>query len=136
MTDKKASKSNSRELSSLFAVAANRSDEWRQLNALTRAWAAADAKSPKAKSLASEAQALFSAISRLEYCWAYPGPRLLAGIAAAFEGSDAGTAARLVLKVSAALLSGGFSSRRHGLGSRRGRRCTHPRQRAAGGGRA
>lgn len=108
MTDKKASKSNSRELSSLFAVAANRSDEWRQLNALTRAWAAADAKSPKAKSLASEAQALFSAISRLEYCWAYPGPRLLAGIAAAFEGSDAGTAARLVLKVSAALLSGDF----------------------------
>jgi len=63
MTDKKASKSASRELSGLFAVAANRSDEWRQLNALTRAWAA-DPKGAKAKSVASDPEAFFAGVAR------------------------------------------------------------------------
>ena len=77
----------------MFAVAANRSDQWRQLNALTRAWAAADPKGPKCKALGSEIAAYFGGLTRLEHCWAYPGTRLLGAIEAAIEERNAASTA-------------------------------------------
>jgi arginine decarboxylase len=51
---------------------------------------------------------LFARIGRLEQCWAYPGPRLLAAIGDAIAQRDASVCARLVQKVSAAMLSGDY----------------------------
>ncbi len=51
---------------------------------------------------------LFDTATRLEYCWAYPGERLLAALRDALDGSDAALFARLVQKVSGALLSGDY----------------------------
>ncbi|HSD16883.1 MAG TPA: hypothetical protein VLC71_06430 [Thermomonas sp.] len=89
-----------------FGVASNRADQWRQLNALARAWAGAGEKQRAARQ--AECAAQWQAVRSLEHFWAYPGPRLLAGLASALESGDATTFARLAQKVSGALLSGGF----------------------------
>ena len=51
---------------------------------------------------------LLGSITRIEYCWAYPGPRLLAAIGEALERRDPAGFARLVQKVSRALLTSDF----------------------------
>jgi arginine decarboxylase len=48
------------------------------------------------------------AITRLEQCWAYPGPRLLAAVGEAMAQRDAATFARLVQKISGAMLTGDY----------------------------
>ncbi len=76
------------ELTKIFAAASERVDQWSQLNALARAWATATPKGPRADKLHGEILKLWGAITRIEYCWAYPGPRLLTAI------SDGAGAAR------------------------------------------
>jgi len=93
-------------LAPVFAAAVNRTDQWRELHALSRAWATAPAA--KAESLRTEAAALFASISRLEPCWAYPGSRLLTGIGEAITQRDAAACARLVQKVSGSLQTGNY----------------------------
>src|SRR6187549_1374927 len=88
-----------------FGVASNRADQWRQLNALARAWAAGGTKGAAKQ---EECTRQWHAVRALEHFWAYPGPRLLEALSAALEAGDAATFARLVQKVSGALLSGGF----------------------------
>ena len=91
-------------LSNVLVAASLRNDQWRQLNAAARAWASAG---ESARGAARDACAkLFDTVTRLEYCWAYPGERLLAALRDALDGSDAALFARLVQKVSGALLSG------------------------------
>lgn len=92
------------DLASVFAAAVNRTDQWRELHALSRAWATAQGTQAEAQRV--EAARLLQAISRLEQCWAYPGPRLLTALGEAMVQRDAATFARLVQKVSGALLSG------------------------------
>ena len=92
-------------LSSVFAAASTRAGLWRQLNALTRAWANLSDKSARAEELRGQASQLFERLRQLEHCWAYPGPRLLEAVAEALQG-DAAASARLVQKVSGALVSG------------------------------
>lgn len=91
-------------LAPILAAAVNRTDQWRELHALSRAWATA--RGNQAESQRAEAARLLHSISRLEQCWAYPGPRLLAAVGEAMAQRDAATFARLVQKVSSALLSG------------------------------
>ena len=83
-----------------------RADHWRQLNASARAWAAGSGDA--AARHRSEAAALLDTVVRLEYCWAYPGERLLGALREALERSDASQFSRLAQKVSAAILSGDF----------------------------
>ncbi|WP_372016290.1 hypothetical protein [Pseudoxanthomonas sp. 10H] len=93
-------------LSNVLVAASLRTDQWRQLNAAARAWATAgDAARGAAR---AECAKQFDAATRLEYCWAYPGERLLAALRDALDASDAGLFARLVQKVSGALLSGDY----------------------------
>ena len=92
------------QLSNVLVAASLRSDQWRQLNAAARAWAGAG-EATRGSARAACAR-LFDAAVRLEYCWAYPGERLLDALRDALDGSDAALFARLVQKVSGALLSG------------------------------
>jgi len=101
------------DLTTVLAAADNRTDQWRELNAIARAWATAEPKGAQADSLRADAVGLLGAIARLEQCWAYPGPRLLTAIVEAMAQHDAASFARLVQKVSGALLSGDY--RRHEL---------------------
>ena len=94
------------ELAPIFAAAVNRTDQWRELHALSRGWATA--QGAQAEDLRAGAAKLLQVITRLEQCWAYPGPRLLTAIGEAIAQRDAATFARLVQKVSGALLSGDY----------------------------
>lgn len=103
---KTSSPVNTATLSSSFGATSDRTDHWRQLNALARAWAAAGDKNAAAKK--AECVSQWALVRGLEYFWAYPGPRLLDALSTAIAGQDAETFARLVQKVSGALLSGDF----------------------------
>jgi arginine decarboxylase len=103
---KKTDESRTQNLAGIFAAAVSRTDQWRELHALSRAWATAPGI--QAESQRTEAAQLFQTITRLEQCWAYPGPRLLAAIGEAIAQRDAATFVRLVQKVSSALLSGDY----------------------------
>src|ERR1044071_6380514 len=107
-TNKNADESRAQSLTTVFAAADRRTDQWRQLHALSRAWATAPANSDQAESLRADATRTFEAIARLEHCWAYPGPRLLNALSEAIEQRDATSFARLVQKASGALLSGDY----------------------------
>jgi arginine decarboxylase len=96
------------ELKKVFAVASARIDQWSQLNALARSWATVAATSQHAGKRHADILKLFGSIARIEYCWAYPGPRLLAAIGEALERRDPAGFARLVQKVSRALLTSDF----------------------------
>ncbi len=95
-------------LATVLAAGGSRIDQWSQLNAVARAWATAGAGSARSGKLRSDAASQFAALARVEHCWAYPGRRLLAAVSEALEGGDAAVFARLVQKVSRALLSGDF----------------------------
>src|SRR5687768_9380376 len=99
-------------LANVFVAASARADQWRQLNALTRAWANLSDKSPRAEDLRNQSVQLFQTIKRLEHCWAYPGTRLLDAIGEALQG-DAADSARLVQKVSGAVVSGDYRRDEH-----------------------
>ncbi len=93
-------------LSNVLVAASMRSDQWRQLNAAARAWSSAgDAARSGARDACTK---LLDEVVRLEHCWAYPGERLLAAVREALERGDAALFARLVQKVSGALLSGDY----------------------------
>ena len=93
-------------LSNVLVAASLRADQWRQLNASARSWAIAGEQARGAARDACAKQ--FDLATRLEYCWAYPGERLLAALRDALDAADAALFARLVQKVSGALLSGDY----------------------------
>jgi arginine decarboxylase len=96
------------ELKKVFAVASARIDQWSQLNALARSWATVAPTGAQAGTRHADIVKLLGSITRIEYCWAYPGPRLLAAIGEALERRDPAGFARLVQKVSRALLTSDF----------------------------
>ena len=73
-------KTAAQDLTPVFAAADHRTDQWRQLHALSRAWATAPAKGAQAENLRTDAARTFGSLVRLEHCWAYPGPRLLTAL--------------------------------------------------------
>src|SRR5688572_19566789 len=95
-------------LKNVFAAASARADQWRHLNAIARAWASAAPRSAQADKLREEARGIIAALARLEHCWAYPGQRLLDAVNEAASESDPATFARLVQRISGAILTGEF----------------------------
>jgi len=95
-------------LSHFFSEAEARIDRWRQINAVSRAWEAAIAQGQSDERFHTEAVQLYAEIRPLEDYWAYPGPRLMATIGEIIEEHKAGVFARIVQKVSNALLTGAY----------------------------
>ena len=96
------------DLVDFFSAAEARTDRWRQLNAAGRAWEASIAQAKPDENLRAEATQLFTEIRPLEDYWAYPGPRLMNTIGEAIKQHNAGVLARLVQKISNALLTGAY----------------------------
>lgn len=98
------------QLSTVLHAASMRADQWRQLNADARAWAAGGSDTGGIRSACASGLAQ---LRRLESCWAYPGERLLTTLTEALASNNAGQFARLVRKLSAAILSGDYRRDEH-----------------------
>src|SRR6185295_6388698 len=98
-----ASTTNAVRLDHLFSTSAARLDRWRELNAKAQTWAA----EPQGDGRPAVETALAEVIA-LEDFFAYPGSRLMKGLAERIAADDALAAARLVRRVSSALLSGSY----------------------------
>ncbi len=101
------------ELKDFFSAAEARTDRWRQLAAVGRSWEASVARGQSDERDCVEAGRLLSELAALEDYWAYPGSRLMATVGEALKERNAGLFARLVQKISAALLTGAY---RHDAG--------------------
>jgi arginine decarboxylase len=89
-----------------YSALAERFDRWRTLNRIARSWAGADRHEQKATAdLRSIASDLLGEMEVLESFFAYPGPKLTAALRERIAGGDAAGLARLVQRISAALLS-------------------------------
>ena len=93
-------------LDHFFSTSAARLDRWRELNAKAQAWAA-DAQSGKRGGRAA-VEAALAELNALEDFFAYPGPRLMKALAERIASDDAHGAARMVQRMSGALLSGSY----------------------------
>jgi arginine decarboxylase len=96
------------DLRDFFSAAEARTDRWRQLSAVGRAWEATVARGKADDSLADDAARLLADMTILEEYWAYPGSRLMNTVGEALKERNAGVFARVVQKISAALLSGSY----------------------------
>ena len=96
------------DLSSFFSAAEARTDRWREMNAAGRAWESAVAQGQKDNKFYEEVVRLYGDIRPLEDYWAYPGPRLMATVGEVIEEQNAGAFARIVQKISGALLTGTY----------------------------
>ena len=96
------------DLKDFFSAAEARTDRWRQLAAAGRSWDAALARGQSDEKASAAARQLLADLAALEDYWAYPGARLMATVNEALTERNAGMFARLVQKISAALLTGGY----------------------------
>jgi len=94
-------------LDNLFSSSAARHDRWRELNAKAQAWAA-DARNGKSAGGRAAVEAALAQVRPLEDFFAFPGQRLLKTLAERIAGDDALGTARLVRRMSGALLSGSY----------------------------
>ena len=93
------------DLADFFSAAEARTDRWRQLHAVVRAWQSANSTDPQGTKRYADAVALFGDVAVLETFFAYPGLRLMSAIEQALAERNAGVCARLVQTVSSALLT-------------------------------
>ena len=93
------------DLADFFSATEARTDRWRQMNALVRAWQTAGGSDPQDTKRYAEAVALFGDLAALEAFFAYPGPKVMAAIEQALAERNAGVCAKLVQAVSGALLT-------------------------------
>ena len=96
------------DLKDFFSAAEARSDRWCEMNTVGRAWEAATAQRQSADKLLAQVVQLLGEISPMESYWAYPGSRLMATVREAIDEANAGVFARLVQKISNALLTGSY----------------------------
>ena len=101
------STANQLSLDHLFSSSAARNDRWREVNAAAQAWAADLSPANTKKGRAGVASAL-AAVRPLEDFFAYPGQALLKVLADRIEEEDAAGVARLVRRISGAILSGSY----------------------------
>ncbi len=94
-------------LDHFFSSSAARLDRWRDLNAKAQAWAA-DARSGKPGGGRAAAEAALAEVRPLEDFFAFPGHRLMKTLAERIASDDALGSARLVRRMSGALLSGSY----------------------------
>ena len=90
-----------------FSAVAARLDLWRDLNRAAQAWAASPAAAAGLQAACAEA---LTALLPLEDFQAYPGARVLNAIKERVAGGDALGTARLVQRVSSALMSRSYRS--------------------------
>jgi arginine decarboxylase len=94
------------DLVDFFSAAEARLDRWRRLFRTARAFA--EAPGTDSDRLRREAGRLLAEIGPLEAFWAYPGPRLLGALRDRVAAGDGMGVARLVQRISSALLSGNY----------------------------
>jgi len=94
-------------LDHFFSGSAARLDRWRELNARAQAWAAG-ARSGRSGGGRAAVEAALAEVRALEDYFAYPGMRLMKAFADLIAADDAMGAARLVRRLSGALLSGNY----------------------------
>jgi len=102
-----ASTNNVPRLDHFFSTSAARLDQWRELNAMAQTWAA-ETRSTKPGGGRSAVEAALATVLPLEDFFAYPGARLMKRLAERIAADDALAVARLVRRMSAALLSGSY----------------------------
>src|SRR5690242_14045529 len=90
-----------------FSSSSERLDRWRELNAKAQTWAA-EARSGNQRGGRAAVEAALANVRALEDFFAYPGSRLLKTLAERIAADDARGAARLVRRISGALLSGSY----------------------------
>ena len=95
------------QLDHLFSISAARLDRWRELNATVQTWAA-ELRSGKGTGGAGPVQDALNDLRAMESYFAYPGVQLLRTLDDRIADGDAMGAARLVLRMSNALLSGSY----------------------------
>ncbi|ANN67038.1 beta-eliminating lyase-related protein [Bordetella bronchialis] len=98
---------NGQQLDHLFSNSAARMDRWRDLNAKAQGWAAEQRGVRKGQG-AGPVQEALAALRPMENYFAYPGLHLLRVLDERIAEDDALGAARLVLRMSNALLSGRY----------------------------
>src|SRR5215207_5823823 len=91
----------------LFASSAARLDLWRELNAAAQNWLA-NARSGKPNAGRAPVEAALEEVRPLEDYFAYPGPRLMKTLRERIADVDAMGVARMVQRLSGALLSGSY----------------------------
>ena len=95
------------QLDHFFSSSAARLDRWRELNARAQVWAA-EARSCKPGGGRAAVEAALVEVRALEDFFAYPGSRLMKTLAERIAADDALGVARLVRRMSGALLSGSY----------------------------
>jgi arginine decarboxylase len=90
-----------------FSSSAARLDRWRELNAKAQTWAAG-ARGGNPRGGRAAVEVALADVRALEDFFAYPGARLLKSLAERIASDDALAVARLVRRVSGALLSGSY----------------------------
>jgi arginine decarboxylase len=93
------------DLADFFSATEARTDRWRQMNAVVRAWQSATGSDTEDTRRYAEAVALFGDVAMLEAFFAYPGPKVMSAIEEALAERNAGVCARLVQVVSGALMT-------------------------------
>jgi len=94
-------------LDHLFSTSAARNDRWRELNASAQTWAADFSAATKKKGRAA-VEAALAAVRPLEDYFAYPGPAQMKALADRIAEEDAVGVARMIRRISGALLSGSY----------------------------
>lgn len=97
----------SQHLDHLFSNSAARLDWWRDLNAKAQIWAA-EARSGKSRLAGAPVKEALAALLPIESYFAFPGAQLLRALDDRLTEGDAMGTARLVLRMSNALLSGSY----------------------------
>ena len=90
-----------------FASSAARFDRWRELNAKAQTWAAG-ARGGNARGGRAAVEAALAQVRPLEDFFAYPGARLMKTLAERIAADDALGSARLVRRISGALLTDSY----------------------------
>ncbi|WMD22489.1 beta-eliminating lyase-related protein [Achromobacter seleniivolatilans] len=98
---------NGSHLDHLFSNSAARLDRWRDLNAKAQRWAA-EARAGKSQEGSAPVQGALADLRAMEPYFAYPGAQLLRAVDDRLADGDALGTARLVLRMSNALLSGSY----------------------------
>jgi arginine decarboxylase len=91
----------------VFQASAMRLDRWRELHAAAQSWAAG-ARLGNPGTGRAAVEAALAEVRPLEDYFAYPGPRLMKALAERIADGDAMGVARLVQRLSGALLSGSY----------------------------
>src|SRR5262250_229864 len=96
------------DLRDFFSAAEARTDRWRQMSAVARAWESSVTRGKPDEASRDEAAKLLGEVAILEDYWAYPGTRLMTTVRDALKEGNAAVFARVAQKISNALLTGSY----------------------------